>query len=81
MSSERVSAAFGVTCGGCRVGVLSTGAGASVPWKFWPDDDGGHRAVRERRIELGGQRLDVCVAEQIRRRFAPRPCERGCAVS
>ena len=36
MSSDRVIAAFGVTFGGCRVGVLSTGAGAIVPWKFCP---------------------------------------------
>jgi len=36
MSSDRVIAAFGVTSAGCRTGVLSTGTGAIVPWKFCP---------------------------------------------
>ena len=32
----RVSDGLSVTWGGCFFGVLSTGAGAIVPWKFWP---------------------------------------------
>ena len=79
MSSDRVIAAFGVTFGGCLVGVLSTGAGAIDPWKFCPTTRVAIAPFASV-ANSAGNRLTSASPNRFAS-FVAAALERGCAVS